>query len=110
MSVEARELISRARSGLRYLRVAGLGALILLIPLGIWWIRHSPGPADPDETGSIRSPVPSGGVVPATASIDLPPGCRFYNRCPARMAICREVDPPLQDAGSERQVACHLHA
>ena len=42
--------------------------------------------------------------------IDLPPGCRFYNRCPARMDICLEVDPPLQDAGPERQVACHLHA
>jgi oligopeptide transport system ATP-binding protein len=41
--------------------------------------------------------------------IDLPPGCRFYNRCPARMDVCREVDPPLQTADSQGLVACHLY-
>ncbi|RMF88863.1 MAG: ABC transporter ATP-binding protein, partial [Nitrospinota bacterium] len=41
--------------------------------------------------------------------IDLPPGCRFYNRCPARMDICRQVDPPLEAADTNHLVACHLY-
>ena len=41
--------------------------------------------------------------------INLPPGCRFYNRCPARMEVCRELDPPLQAAASHGLVACHLY-
>lgn len=41
--------------------------------------------------------------------IDLPPGCRFYNRCVARMDICREVDPSLQCSHTDHRVACHLY-
>jgi oligopeptide/dipeptide ABC transporter ATP-binding protein len=41
--------------------------------------------------------------------IDLPPGCRFYNRCPARLDVCREVDPPPHATDSQHLVACHLY-
>jgi oligopeptide/dipeptide ABC transporter ATP-binding protein len=41
--------------------------------------------------------------------IDLPPGCRFYNRCPYRMERCRAVEPELTPVESARAVACHLY-
>jgi oligopeptide/dipeptide ABC transporter ATP-binding protein len=47
------------------------------------------------------------GELPDT--IDLPPGCRFYNRCASRMEICRDTEPVLLDAASGHQVACHLY-
>jgi oligopeptide transport system ATP-binding protein len=42
-------------------------------------------------------------------SIDLPPGCRFYNRCPYRMERCRAVEPELITVESAHAVACHLY-
>ena len=51
-------------------------------------------------TGEIPSPV------------NIPPGCRFANRCPKAMDICRIERPlliaPANMADSERLVACHL--
>jgi oligopeptide/dipeptide ABC transporter ATP-binding protein len=41
--------------------------------------------------------------------IDLPPGCRFYNRCPYRMERCRAVEPELTTVESAHAVACHLY-
>jgi oligopeptide/dipeptide ABC transporter ATP-binding protein len=41
--------------------------------------------------------------------IDLPPGCRFYNRCPYRMERCRVVEPELTSVESAQAVACHLY-
>jgi oligopeptide transport system ATP-binding protein len=41
--------------------------------------------------------------------IDLPPGCRFYNRCPYRMERCRAVEPELTPVESRHAVACHLY-
>ncbi len=41
--------------------------------------------------------------------IDLPPGCRFCNRCSARMDVCREEDPSLETPDSHHLVACHLY-
>lgn len=41
--------------------------------------------------------------------IDLPPGCRFYNRCPYRMERCRAVEPELITVESAHPVACHLY-
>jgi len=38
-----------------------------------------------------------------------PPACRFEPRCPFRMAVCREVRPPLVEVEPGRWVACHLH-
>jgi oligopeptide/dipeptide ABC transporter ATP-binding protein len=41
--------------------------------------------------------------------IDLPPGCRFYHRCPYRMERCRTVEPELTPGDSVHAVACHLY-
>jgi oligopeptide transport system ATP-binding protein len=41
--------------------------------------------------------------------IDLPPGCRFYNRCTHRMERCRVLEPELTTVESARAVACHLY-
>lgn len=44
------------------------------------------------------------GEVPS--AIHPPPGCRFHTRCPQVRDRCREVEPALNPAGEERQVAC----
>ena len=54
-----------------------------------------------------RARVVVQGEVPS--ALHPPPGCRFHPRCPQAMKLCREVDPPLQDMGAGRAVACHLH-
>jgi peptide/nickel transport system ATP-binding protein len=36
-------------------------------------------------------------------------GCRFTNRCPYRMAMCREAMPPLFQTGPHRVTACYLY-
>lgn len=39
---------------------------------------------------------------------NLPPGCRFANRCPAATDVCRASQPELVDRGDGHRVACHL--
>lgn len=40
--------------------------------------------------------------------INLPPGCRFQNRCPAASDLCRSVSPELTNLQSSgHAVACH---
>jgi oligopeptide/dipeptide ABC transporter ATP-binding protein len=39
--------------------------------------------------------------------INPPSGCRFHPRCSYAKEICREVEPPLEDAGSGHFVSCH---
>ena len=70
---------------------------------------------EPDPISERRRPSTAiRGEIPSP--IDLPPGCRFSNRCPAAMPVCREQAPELialkdLDAGhGQRQVACHLYA
>jgi len=46
------------------------------------------------------------GVVPPLAQ--MPAGCRFRQRCDRAQAICAAVQPPLTEAGADRQVACHF--
>ena len=43
------------------------------------------------------------------AALDAPPssGCAFAARCPHALPLCRAERPPLRQAGSGRQVACH---
>jgi oligopeptide/dipeptide ABC transporter ATP-binding protein len=41
--------------------------------------------------------------------IDLPEGCRFYNRCPFRMDCCRAAEPELKAVDTGHAVACYLH-
>jgi oligopeptide/dipeptide ABC transporter ATP-binding protein len=50
------------------------------------------------------------GEIPSP--VNIPPGCRFANRCPKAMDVCRATRPPLiplNDA-AEGLVACHLFA
>jgi peptide/nickel transport system ATP-binding protein len=53
-------------------------------------------PAKVISTGEIPSPV------------DIPPGCSFYSRCPARMDLCTQVDPTMIELEPGHQVRCHL--
>ncbi|MEP7199315.1 MAG: ABC transporter ATP-binding protein [Chloroflexota bacterium] len=48
-----------------------------------------------------------GDTVPTP--VHLPVGCRFADRCPAVMDICRKVDPPVVTPSMGHQVACHLY-
>ena len=54
-----------------------------------------------------RKRVILSGEVPSP--IDVAPGCRFYDRCPARMTRCSEKEPQLLLVeGDSRRVACFL--
>lgn len=46
----------------------------------------------------------SGGVP---SPINPPTGCRFHTRCPWKMDICSQQEPPLTDGGGGHFVACH---
>jgi oligopeptide/dipeptide ABC transporter ATP-binding protein len=49
-----------------------------------------------------------GGEVPSP--IDLPPGCAFHRRCPARIdGLCDRQAPAWLEVEPGRRVACHLH-
>ena len=52
------------------------------------------------------------GEIPSP--VNVPAGCRFANRCPEVMDICRTTTPeliPLKDVTQgDRSVACHLHS
>ncbi|MCR9125615.1 MAG: ABC transporter ATP-binding protein [Rhodobacteraceae bacterium] len=40
--------------------------------------------------------------------VNLPPGCRFANRCPLAEARCSQSEPPLREIAPGHKVACHL--
>jgi oligopeptide/dipeptide ABC transporter ATP-binding protein len=44
-----------------------------------------------------------------SSPINLPAGCRFYDRCPRRVERCRVEEPGLQEVAVHHQVACHLY-
>jgi oligopeptide/dipeptide ABC transporter ATP-binding protein len=54
-------------------------------------------------------------VIPGNVPdlIDLAPGCRFADRCPARiehdLSICTEVEPDLIEVGGGHKVRCWLY-
>ncbi|MDH7487506.1 MAG: ABC transporter ATP-binding protein [Anaerolineae bacterium] len=50
------------------------------------------------STGEIPSPV------------NIPSGCSFHLRCPARMDICSRVDPVMIEVEKGHTVRCHLYA
>jgi peptide/nickel transport system ATP-binding protein len=45
------------------------------------------------------------GMVPGL--LELPPGCRYQNRCPYRTDLCVEKVPPLETIAGPHAVACH---
>jgi oligopeptide/dipeptide ABC transporter ATP-binding protein len=51
------------------------------------------------------------GEIPSP--INVPAGCRFANRCPHVMDVCRQVTPllkaPNDEPAADRTVACHLY-
>jgi len=49
------------------------------------------------STGEIPSPV------------NIPPGCSFHLRCPARLNVCSEVDPVMVEVEEGHTVRCHLY-
>jgi len=46
------------------------------------------------------------GVVPSI--INLPPGCRFSNRCQEALPVCNRFEPGLVEVEPGRWVRCHL--
>ncbi|MGB9591777.1 MAG: ABC transporter ATP-binding protein [Candidatus Kryptoniota bacterium] len=63
--------------------------------------------ADPD-LAETRKRIIIEGSVPSP--IDPPPGCRFKQRCPRKMAICDKEDPQLREVAPHHYVACHLYS
>jgi oligopeptide/dipeptide ABC transporter ATP-binding protein len=62
--------------------------------------------------GSLKTDLDTiPGVVPSL--IDLPPGCRFASRCPARieygLEICTRLKPDLKEVNPGHKVRCWLH-
>ena len=57
------------------------------------------------ESTAIRGEIPS--------PVNVQPGCRFANRCPKVMDVCKDETPklaPVRDSDHpERMVACHLY-
>jgi peptide/nickel transport system ATP-binding protein len=49
------------------------------------------------STGEIPSPV------------NVPPGCSFHLRCPARLDVCSEIDPVMVEVEEGHTVRCHLY-
>lgn len=61
---------------------------------------------DPD-LGAETKRIPLEGEVPSP--INTPPGCKFVNRCPHAMDICRQEEPKLKEVKEGHFVACHLY-
>ncbi|WP_051425921.1 ABC transporter ATP-binding protein [Jiangella gansuensis] len=56
------------------------------------------------DPSSRRNPRGLAGDPPDPA--DLPPGCTFHPRCPARLEHCDRIDPQLWPAGGGAHAAC----
>jgi peptide/nickel transport system ATP-binding protein len=60
-----------------------------------------------DEESLKPDKIVSQGEIPSP--VNVPPGCSFHLRCPARMPICSETDPEMRDLGDGQVVRCHLY-
>lgn len=61
---------------------------------------------EPDPQLNFQPRILKGEVVNV---IQRAPGCIFQGRCPVSKAICLEAEPPFNEKGSGRWVACHHH-
>ena len=59
------------------------------------------------RAAKLTSQAEMSGDIPSP--ISLPPGCRFYSRCPYAKKICQEMDPVMKEAAPGPQLACHLY-
>lgn len=59
------------------------------------------------EVNSKRKRILLEGDLPSP--INPPSGCRFHERCPRAMEICKTQEPLLASVGKEHICACHLH-
>lgn len=59
----------------------------------------------PDMTKKTDRLSPIDGLMPDPT--ELPPGCRFAERCPRRMDICTEISPEVIVRGTHK-IKCHL--
>lgn len=62
-------------------------------------------PKIPRNSKPIRHYQTLEGEIPSP--IDLPPGCRFYSRCPVAMPECKESAPLQREISSGHWVTCH---
>ena len=53
-----------------------------------------------EDLGGVEGDVPS--------PLNPPKGCRFHTRCPHRMAICSQQEPPLVEQAPGHRAACFL--
>ena len=61
----------------------------------------------PDLTAKTRRLTPIDGLMPDLT--EEPKGCRFADRCPKCMEICKEQSPSIWSDGNH-QIRCHLYA
>jgi peptide/nickel transport system ATP-binding protein len=63
----------------------------------------------PDAHGAERERIEihRGGQ---TAAVDPAPGCRFVDRCPLAIDVCRSVTPSLVEARPRQAARCHVTA
>lgn len=63
-------------------------------------------PVMKDAQSSKDEPLLKGWV---SKPIDPPPYCRFYDRCPCKIEVCRDSDhPELIEVSSSHAVSCHV--
>jgi peptide/nickel transport system ATP-binding protein len=62
-----------------------------------------PDPGRPAERIEIRRGS-------ASAAVDPPPGCRFVDRCPLAVDVCRRLTPALVEARPSQAARCHVTA
>ena len=68
-------------------------------------IGSNPEPDPNTEKGRVSTSIQ--GEIPSP--VNVRPGCRFANRCPKVLYVCREKTPELIPLrGEDRLVACHL--
>ena len=66
-------------------------------------------PVISDEEEALKpQKIMSVGEIPSP--VNIPPGCSFYSRCPKKMDICSQEDPPMIEVCKGHTVRCHLYA